>query len=66
MLKAEVLLMQNWEHLMTVLAATNRIPEKIRVDITRVRQWSVRPGVARHFRQTILLSSLNFAEMHAL
>jgi hypothetical protein len=60
------MLMQNWEHLLTVLASTNGIPGKIGTDITRVRHWSLRPGMAKHFRQTLLFSRLNFVEIHAL
>ena len=64
--RADVMLMQNWEHLLTVLASTNGIPGKIGTDITRVRNWSLRPGMAKHFRQTLLFSRLNFVEIHAL
>ncbi|KAI6243865.1 U3 small nucleolar RNA-associated protein 25-like protein [Aphelenchoides fujianensis] len=63
--KANVLLMQNWEHLLTVVDALNAVPAHIKADISRVRQW-VLQGQGKRFRQTLAFSELNFTELHAL
>ncbi|KAI6205758.1 U3 small nucleolar RNA-associated protein 25-like protein [Aphelenchoides besseyi] len=62
---ANVLLMQNWEHLLTVVEALNSVPVNIKTDISRVRQW-VLQGQGSTYRQTLAFSDLNFTELHAL
>ena len=45
---ADVIAMQNWQHLTTVLDAVNRIPVKhADVDVMRVRESHLE-GLARH------------------
>ena len=39
--QAEIILMQNWEQLLLIVNSINLTPEKITVDISRVRQWSL-------------------------
>jgi len=64
--RADVLLMQNWSHVRTVLGSLNRLPTEQRdVDIMRVREWCL-AGQARYYRQTIMMSSFASAEMNAL
>ena len=63
---ADVIAMQNWQHLMTVLDAVNRVPVKhADVDVMRVRESHLE-GLAKHHRQTIVLSSFAFPEVNAL
>jgi len=62
----EVLLMQNWDHLTTVLAQLHQQPrESHGVDYGRVRLWSL-DGLARHYRQTLLFSSIPAPEFSNL
>ncbi|KDD75620.1 DUF1253 hypothetical protein, partial [Helicosporidium sp. ATCC 50920] len=64
--RADAMLMQNWAHVQTALRHLNRQPAKPRgADIRRVRE-SAADGLARHFRQTLLFSSWEAAEMSAL
>lgn len=64
--RADVLQMQNWTHVTTVLDALNKMPSQQRdVDIMRVREWML-SGQAKHYRQTIILSSFASAEMNSL
>jgi U3 small nucleolar RNA-associated protein 25 len=54
---ADVIAMQNWQHLQTVLEALNKIPVKhADVDVMRVRESHLE-GLALHHRQTVVLSS---------
>jgi U3 small nucleolar RNA-associated protein 25 len=63
---ADVIAMQNWQHLTTVLDAVNRIPVKhADADVMRVRESHLE-GLARHHRQTIVLSSFASPEINAL
>jgi U3 small nucleolar RNA-associated protein 25 len=63
---ADVIAMQNWQHLTTVLDAVNRIPVKrADVDVMRVRESHLE-GLARHHRQTIVLSSFASPEINAM
>ena len=63
---ADVIAMQNWQHLTTVLDAVNRIPVKhADVDVMRVRESHLE-GLARHHRQTIVMSSFASPEINAL
>jgi len=63
---ADVIAMQNWQHLTTVLDAVNRIPVKhADADVMRVRESHLE-GLARHHRQTIVMSSFASPEINAL
>ena len=63
---ADVIAMQNWSHLQTVLESLNQIPKKnTDVDVMRVRETHLE-GFARHHRQTVFLSSFASAEINAL
>jgi len=63
--RADVLQMQNWRHVETAVGALNRMPEAQHGDIMRVREWAL-SGMARHYRQTVVLSSFESAEMASL
>ncbi|DBA80702.1 TPA: hypothetical protein ACH3X1_007943 [Trebouxia sp. C0004] len=64
--RLDVLHMQNWAHMTTVLEAVNQVPKgQHGVDIMRVREWYL-SGNAKQHRQTILLSSFATAEANAL
>ena len=63
---ADVIAMQNWQHLQTVLEALNKIPVKhADVDVMRVRESHLE-GLALHHRQTVVLSSFASPEINAL
>ena len=50
----------------TTLEALNKLPETQHgVDIFRVKEWYL-SGLAKHYRQTIMLSSFASAELNAL
>ncbi|KAK4370104.1 hypothetical protein RND71_009579 [Anisodus tanguticus] len=54
---ADVILMQNWLHVNTIVEQLNRLPsEQHGTDIMRIRQWYL-DGQAPFFRQSIILSS---------
>ncbi|KAK9068656.1 hypothetical protein SSX86_012771 [Deinandra increscens subsp. villosa] len=54
---ADVLTMQNWSHVNTVVEQLNHIPSKQHgTDIMRIRPWYL-DGQARFYRQTIVLGS---------
>lgn len=58
----EILSMQNWETLTTVLASLNNMPTHPReTDFSRVREWAL-DGHMRRFRQSVVLSSYKRAE----
>lgn len=58
--------LQNWAHIETVVEALNRVPrEQHGVDIMRVREWHL-SGWARHYRQTVLLTSFLTPDMNAV
>eukprot|EP00798_Chlamydomonas_sp_ICE-L_P009960 gene9960-7836_t len=64
--RADVMTMQNWSHVDGVLQQMNQLPkEQHGTDIMRVRE-GVLSGHASHYRQTILLSSFQSADMNAL
>ncbi|RWR84239.1 U3 small nucleolar RNA-associated protein 25 [Cinnamomum micranthum f. kanehirae] len=61
---ADVIAMQNWSHVNSVVEQLNRIPSKQHgTDIMRIRQWYL-DGHARFYRQTILLSSFLNPDMN--
>ena len=43
----------------------NTIPKKVRTDISRIRHWSTK-NQAKYYRQTILLSHIDCAEIRSL
>ncbi|KAI5664894.1 hypothetical protein M9H77_24217 [Catharanthus roseus] len=54
---ADVILMQNWSHVNTVIQQLNQMPSKQHgTDIMRIRPWYL-DGQARFYRQTIILGS---------
>ncbi|KAL3513649.1 hypothetical protein ACH5RR_026366 [Cinchona calisaya] len=54
---ADVILLQNWSHVNTVVEQLNRLPVKQHgTDIMRIRPWYL-DGQAQFYRQTILLGS---------
>ncbi|XP_077432927.1 U3 small nucleolar RNA-associated protein 25 homolog [Vanacampus margaritifer] len=56
--KADVFLMQNWEHVLHVMTHINLQPlESHGVDFSRVRMWNLN-NWARHYRQTLAFSSI--------
>eukprot|EP01018_Ginkgo_biloba_P007271 Gb_20797 [translate_table: standard] len=63
---ADVILMQNWSHVFSVVEQLNRIPTKQHgTDFMRIREWYLN-GQARYYRQTIVLSTFVSADMNAL
>ncbi|CAK9170662.1 unnamed protein product [Ilex paraguariensis] len=63
---ADVIAMQNWSHVSTIIEQLNRIPSKQHgTDIMRIRQWYIfsvlflwyLDGQAQFYRQTIILGS---------
>ncbi|EFO24464.1 hypothetical protein LOAG_04023 [Loa loa] len=63
--KADILLMQNWEHLLNVVSSLHIQPKKLTVDISRVRRWSLEQ-YSKFYRQTVLISEERRAECDAL
>ncbi|KAH6923589.1 hypothetical protein HPB50_003215 [Hyalomma asiaticum] len=64
--QADVLLMQNWEHVVHLLEHVNRpAVEPHGADFSRVRFWWLH-GWARRFRQTVVLSAVAQAPISAL
>ncbi|XP_077245299.1 U3 small nucleolar RNA-associated protein [Tasmannia lanceolata] len=63
---ADVIAMQNWSHVKSVVEQLNSIPSKQHgTDVMRIRQWYL-DGHARFYRQTILLGSYLNPDMNAL
>ncbi|KAJ9550639.1 hypothetical protein OSB04_014684 [Centaurea solstitialis] len=63
---ADVIAMQNWSHVNTVVEQLNRIPSKQHgTDIMRIRPWYL-DGQARFYRQTIILGSHVNPDINAL
>ncbi|KAF5179975.1 U3 small nucleolar rna-associated protein [Thalictrum thalictroides] len=63
---ADVISMQNWSYLNSVVEELNHIPSKQHgTDVMRIRQWYL-DGHARLYRQTILLSSYLNPDMNSL
>ncbi|KAF4741816.1 hypothetical protein FOZ63_018490 [Perkinsus olseni] len=55
--RADVLSMQNWDHVLEILKVTNVQPSTLPegADISRLRPW-IADGLARRFRQTVVLT----------
>jgi len=64
--QAEVVLMQNWDHVATVMNQMHSQPKDSHgVDYSRVRLWSL-DGQAKFYRQTVLLSGVPAPEINSL
>mmetsp|Transcript_17382 Transcript_17382/g.34138 ORF Transcript_17382/g.34138 Transcript_17382/m.34138 type:complete len:972 (+) Transcript_17382:63-2978(+) len=57
--QADMIQMQNWQHLLDTMAAVNRKPIELRedMDFARVRPYALVEGLSRRFRQTLVFSS---------
>ncbi|KAG5566397.1 hypothetical protein RHGRI_002094 [Rhododendron griersonianum] len=63
---ADVIAMQNWSHVNTVIGKLNHLPSKQHAtDIMRIRQWYL-DGHAQFYRQTIILGSYLNPEINGL
>ncbi|GAX83068.1 hypothetical protein CEUSTIGMA_g10494.t1 [Chlamydomonas eustigma] len=64
--RADMMCMQNWTHVETTVEALNKLPrEQHGTDIMRVREWYL-AGMAKRYRQTVLLSSFLNSDMNRL
>lgn len=64
--QADVLMMQNWEHVLHVFEHLHQQPKDAHgADFSRIRYWALE-GQYQHFRQTLLLSSVNVPLLWAL
>jgi len=64
--QAEVLMMQNWDHLATVINQMHTQPKDSHgVDYSRVRLWSL-DGHSKFYRQTLLLSGVPAPEISSI
>ncbi|KAJ2669525.1 rRNA-binding ribosome biosynthesis protein utp25 [Coemansia sp. RSA 1085] len=64
--QCDVLMMQNWDHLVHLFEHMNLMPKKdYGCDFSRIRLWQL-DGMAKYRRQTILLSQYMTPEMQAL
>ncbi|KAG0592994.1 hypothetical protein KC19_1G296500 [Ceratodon purpureus] len=60
----DVILMQNWQHVVTLFDHLNRIPQAQRgTDFMRIREWFLN-GHSRHYRQTLILSTYPDAKLN--
>lgn len=63
---ADVIAMQNWSNVNTVVEELNHIPSKVPgTDIMRVREWYL-DGYARSYRQTIILGYYSNPDINGL
>lgn len=62
---ADIILMQNWSHVMEIGEQLNHIPaQQHGTDFMRIREWFLN-GHGRYYRQTIILSSFADAGINA-
>jgi hypothetical protein len=63
---AHIYTMQNMQHLLDVMAVLNGVPYRLRdADFARIRPWAL-DGLARFYRQTLVLGNVQTAQLHAL
>lgn len=63
---ADVIMMQNWQHVQTLFQNCNNVPKETHgTDVMRVHESHLN-GLAKHLRQTVVLSSFPSAEINAL
>lgn len=63
---ADIIAMQNWSHVNTVVEQLNRLPSKQHgTDVMRIRPWYL-DGHAQFYRQTIILTSYLNPDINAL
>jgi len=64
--QADVFLMQNWEHVITILDNINKTPKSTHdTDISRVRMWAINEW-SKYYRQTLLFSSFQTPEINSI
>nr|XP_022332031.1 digestive organ expansion factor homolog [Crassostrea virginica] len=64
--QADIFLMQNWEHILTLMAHLHLQPREAHgTDFSRVRMWTLN-GWSKYYRQTLVFSSLATPELNAL
>lgn len=60
----DVFLMQNWEHVVTILDHLHKTPKSSHdADFSRLRMWNANEW-SQHYRQTLLFSSIQFPELN--
>uniref|UniRef100_A0A7N0UUN4 non-specific serine/threonine protein kinase n=1 Tax=Kalanchoe fedtschenkoi TaxID=63787 RepID=A0A7N0UUN4_KALFE len=63
---ADVMAMQNWSHVKSVIEKMNQMPTKQHgTDVMRIKQWYL-DGLSKYYRQTIVLGSYLTPDMNAL
>ncbi|KAJ3123653.1 rRNA-binding ribosome biosynthesis protein utp25 [Nowakowskiella sp. JEL0407] len=61
-----LMVMQNWDHLLTVMNHTNQISKEAHgCDFSRVKNWYL-DGQAKYFRQTLIFSKITTPEINSL
>ncbi|KAI8107879.1 hypothetical protein M9435_002906 [Picochlorum sp. BPE23] len=64
--RVDVLLMQNWQHVIRIFDTLNSIPKQQHdTDIMRIRDWYI-DGKAKYYRQNIILGSFQSPEIKSL
>ncbi|XP_059209475.1 U3 small nucleolar RNA-associated protein 25 homolog [Centropristis striata] len=64
--QSDVLLMQNWEHVLHVMKHINLQPlDSHGVDFSRVRMWNLN-NWSRHYRQTLVFSSIQDPQINSI
>ena len=64
--QADVFLMQNWEHVITVLDHLNKTPKSTHdTDISRVRMWAINEW-SQYYRQSLMFSSFATPEINGI
>ena len=64
--QTDVFLMQNWEHVITILDNINKTPKSTHdTDISRVRMWAINEW-SKYYRQTLMFSSFQTPEINSI
>jgi len=64
--QSEIFMMQNWDHILSILDDIHKQPQESRgVDFSRVRLWTL-DGLNKYYRQTVLVSSVPFPELNSV